>query len=206
MLSKSMEYVIIDVETTGLSPVEGARIVELGAVKFKNGVIVDSLESFVNPERDIPIEAQRVNNITPDMVRDAPTAAEFLPKVIEFAGGACLVGHNIKFDLDFICFQLALAGRRLNVDLPALDTLKMSRYFLPHLKSHKLANVASVLGVKIGETHRALADVEITAHIFNRFLDLAGRQGMGRFVDLHKSFNVQLPKFQIQSQQQSLLF
>lgn len=206
MLCKSMEYVIIDVETTGLSPAEGDRIVEIGAVKFKNGVIIDSLESFINPERDIPIQAQRVNNITPDMLTGAPTAAEFLPKVIDFAGGACLVGHNVKFDLDFVCFQLALIGRRLNADLPSVDTLKMARYFLPHLKSHRLTIVASVLGVKVQDAHRALADVELTAHVFNRFLDLACRQGMEAFVDLHKAFNVPLPKFQIQTHHQSALF
>ena len=206
MLAKSMEYIVMDVETTGLSPMEGDRIVEIGAVKFKNGVIIDSIESFINPERDIPIQAQRVNNITPDMLVDAPTAAQFLPKFIEFAGGACLVGHNIKFDLDFVCFQLSICGRRLNPDLPALDTLKMARHFLPHLKNHKLGTIASVLGIKIVDAHRALADVEMTAQILNRFLELADRQGKSLFVDLHKTFNVQLPKFQLPSQQQSMLF
>lgn len=206
MLSKSMEYVVVDVETTGLSPADGDRIIEIGAVKFRNGVIVDSLQSLINPQRDIPVEAQRVNNITPDMLVNAPTALEFLPRWIDFAGNSCLVGHNVKFDLDFICHELARMGRRLNADLPALDTLKMARYFLPHLKSHRLAIIANVLGIKVEETHRALADVELTAQILSRFLDLAGRQGMSSFSDFHKSFNIPLPKYQFQTQQQAMLF
>jgi len=114
MLAKDMEYVVFDVETTGLSPMRGDRIIEIGAIKTKNNQVVDTLESFINPERLIPLEAQRVNNISDDMVKDAPCAGDILPQMIDFIGGACLVGHNLKFDLDFLCFELAQLGRKLN--------------------------------------------------------------------------------------------
>src|ERR1700690_4552598 len=94
------EFVIFDVETTGLSPIDGDRIVEMAAVKGKGTQVVDRFYSLVNPQRSMPSQATLVNNITQDMLAGAPVAADILPQIICFIGGACVAGHNVRFDLN----------------------------------------------------------------------------------------------------------
>ncbi|VAX35605.1 DNA polymerase III polC-type [hydrothermal vent metagenome] len=206
MNAKEAEYVVFDVETTGLSAVGGDRMVEIAAVKVKERKIIDTFESFINPERPIPIEAQKVNNITEDMLKDAPTRDIVLPKMLDFIGGACVAGHNVKFDLNFLCLELSLIGRRLHDDTPAVDTLKLARRFIPHLTSHRLSNVAHFLGTPIEETHRALADVKLTVDILNCLLDMAAEQKIETLGDVFKEFGVDKPKFKIKQAEQEMLF
>jgi len=201
-----LDCVVFDVETTGLSPVDGDRIIEIAAVKMRNHEIIDTFESFVNPKRSIPKEAQAINKITPEMVADAPTADQVLPRMISFIGGACLVGHNIKFDLDFLCYELVQCGRRLHAATPAVDTLKMTKMYLPQLSRHRLENVAQYFGERIGETHRALADVKLTAAIFNRLVDIAVKQGLDTPGELFKQFGVEKPSFKADNVHQATLF
>ncbi|MCA9409372.1 MAG: 3'-5' exonuclease [Candidatus Omnitrophica bacterium] len=200
------EYVVFDVETTGLNPQQGDRILEIAAVKVKDGEIVDTFESFVNPQRDVPAEAAAVHNITNEMLHDAPVADQVLPDVIKFISGACLVGHNIKFDLDFLCYELSLISRRLDERIPAIDTLKMSKKLLPQLRSHRLGNLAYFLGAQIEETHRALADVKLTVVVLKRLLRMANDQGIDSFQEVYKQFGVVKPNFKIETMEQSFLF
>jgi len=206
MKPTDIECVVFDVETTGLFPKDGDRIIEIAAVKVRNGEMVDEFESFINPQRDIPIEASRVNNITDDMVADAPVAEDVLPKMIDFVGGASLVGHNVKFDLEFLCYQLSLCGRKLRSSTPAIDTLKLSRGLIPQLNRHRLANVAQYFGVQIGDTHRALADVKLTVAVLNRLLDLAHQQGFQSPDKIFKHFGVEKPNYKIEDVSQGSLF
>lgn len=203
---KNTEYVVFDVETTGLSPQSGDRIVEIAAVRVKNWEVVGTFESLINPERELPEEAQRIHNITEDMIAAAPTADEVLPKIIDFTGGACLVGHNIKFDLNFLCFQLSLIGRRLRDETPAIDTLKMAKELLPHLTSFRLSHVAHSLGAKIETTHRALPDVILTASVMSRLLAIAQDQNIHTFKSLHKHFGVPKPNFKIEQMNHEFAF
>jgi DNA polymerase III epsilon subunit len=206
MKAHAAEYVVIDVETTGLYPQRGDRIIEIAGLRIKNGTVVETLHSMINPERDIPDEARRIHNITNEMILTAPTAAEFLPQAVEFIGGACLVGHNIKFDLDFVCCQLSFCGRRLRHETPALDTLKMAKELMPHLGSFRLTSVANALGVKVTEAHRALADVQTTAEIFKSLLHLATKQNLTTFQEIHQKFSVLKPVFHIDQPRQESLF
>lgn len=203
---KKTEYVVFDVETTGFYPTEGDRIVEIAAVRVRDGKIVDTFESFINPKRPIPPEAQKIHKITDAVVADSPSSDAVLPQLITFIGGACLVGHNIRFDLDFICYELSLCNRKLNDKTPAIDTLKMARRFMPHIMSHRLSSVAQSFGITIGETHRALADVELTASILSALLDIASKQGIVAFQDLYNEFSVPKPNFQIAEVNQQFLF
>ena len=198
MTTKQAEYVVFDVETTGLSPQGGDRIVEIAAVRVKNSKIVDTFESLINPERELSEEVQKIHNITKPMIDKAPLADEILPKMIDFTGGACLVGHNIKFDLNFLCFQLAMIGRKLRDETPAIDTLKMAKELLPHLKSFRLSHVAHSLGARIDKTHRALPDVKMTASVMGRLMTIAGEQNIKTFKNLHKHFGVPKPNFKIE--------
>ena len=206
MKANEIECVVFDVETTGLSPVSGDRIIEIAAVKVKNGEIVDSFESFIQPGRDIPVEASRIHNITEDMVADAPQRDEVLPQILQFIGGACLVGHNIKFDLDFLCYELSLIGRRIHEGTPTIDTIKMAKRLLPQLSTYRLSNLAQYFGANVQETHRALSDVKLTVMVVTRLLDLAVKQGISSPSDIFKEFGVTKPNFKIQEASQDVLF
>jgi DNA polymerase III epsilon subunit family exonuclease len=205
VLAKNTEYVVFDVETTGLSAQDGDRIVEIAAARVRDLKIVETFEFFVNPGRVIPEQAQKINNITPDMVADAPTSADILPKFIDFIGGACLCGQNVKFDLDFVCYELALASQKMRDETPAIDTIKMAKYFMPQLGSFRLSNLAQAFGIKIEVTHRALADVELTTKVLRHLLIMAEDQRMVKFQDILREFGVQKPVFKF-AQNQGMLF
>jgi DNA polymerase III epsilon subunit family exonuclease len=205
--AKNAELIIFDVETTGLSPTEGDRIIEIAAIKIKDLKVVGVFESFINPKRELPTSAMVINKISEDMLIGAPTSAEFLPGIIDFIGGGCVVGHNVKFDLGFLCYELALNGRKLRDETPALDTLKMAKALIPYLSSYKLSHIAGALGITIGETHRAKADVELTIEVLTRLMDIAGDQDIH---DLHafcQQFSVEKPVYRMAAQvEQGFLF
>ena len=203
---KLTEFVIFDVETTGLSPLDGDRIVEIAAVKVKGTQVVDKFYSLVNPQRSIPSQATLVNNITEDMIAKAPVAADILPGMIHFIGGACVAGHNVRFDLNFLCYELSLIGRRLNDQTPAVDTLKMARDLLPYLSNHKLAYLARSLGVVVDQTHRAMADVELTVAVFLRLMDMAGDKDLQQAAVFLNQFGVEKPSFKLNQKSQESLF
>lgn len=205
MQAKETEYIIFDVETTGLSPKDGDRIIELAAVRVRNTQVAEEFQFLINPGRDIPEQAQKINHITPEMVRDAPSSADVLPKFVEFIGGACLCGQNVKFDLDFVCHELSLAGQKIREETPAVDTIKMARRFMPHLASFRLANLARAFGVKVDLTHRALADVLLTAEVFRHLLIMAEDQGITRLQDVLREFGVVKPIYKLK-QDQGMLF
>jgi len=203
---KLTEFVIFDVETTGLSPIDGDRIVEIAAVKIRGAQVTDRFYSLVNPKRSMPSQASQVNNITDDMLVDAPFAADILPQMIQFIGGACVAGHNVRFDLNFLCYELALIGRRLNDKTPAVDTLKMARDLLPYLSNHKLAYLARSLGVVVDQTHRAMADVEITVGVFLRLMEMAGDKDLQQVAVFLNQFGVEKPNFRLNQKSQESLF
>jgi DNA polymerase III epsilon subunit family exonuclease len=96
------DYVVYDLETTGISS-DNDSIVEIGAVRVRDGQVVDEYKIFVNPECHIPAEVSNINGITDDMVKDAPVMADVLPDFMDFIGDDILVGHNIRyFDNRFI--------------------------------------------------------------------------------------------------------
>jgi len=200
------EFVIFDVETTGLSPTDGDRIIEIAAVKIKEGKVMDKFYSLVNPKRYMPAQATMVNNITDDMLVGAPVAADVLPQMINFIGGACVAGHNVRFDLNFLCYELAMIGRRLNDQTPAVDTLKMARDLLPYLSNHKLAYLARSLGVVVDQTHRAMADVEITVAVFLRLMEMAGDKDLHQVAVFLNQFGVEKPNFKLNQKSQASLF
>lgn len=200
------EYIIFDVETTGLSVAEGDRIIELAALRMKNGLLVDRLVSLVNPERPLSVGAQAVNGITEEMVRSAPTAGEFLPRMIEYSSQACLVAHNASFDIKFLTYQLALYGRKLNDATPVIDTMKMAKEFLPYLSSYRLGSLANSLGVKVGTAHRAEADAEITMAVFQRLLAMAEDHNIVDLKMLASRFGVEKPVFKLNDSRQATFF
>jgi DNA polymerase-3 subunit epsilon len=202
----SAEIVVFDVETTGLFPQDGDRIVEIAAMKVKGGKVVDQFYSLVNPKRPIPPEATHINQITEDMVADAPTADAVLPRLIDFISGGCVAGHNARFDMGFLCYELSLFGRRLKDDTPVVDTLKMAKGLLPYLSSYKLSYLARSLGVTVTQTHRAMADVELTVAVLLRMMEMAADKNADDVGTFLTKFGVEKPLFKLVQVAQDSLF
>lgn len=204
---KSTEFIVFDVETTGLSAIDGDRIIEIAAIKLKDFKPVATFHSLIDPQRDLPASATNVNGITVDMLEGAPTSGEFLPGLIDFIGGGCLVGHNVKFDLNFVCYELALHGRRMREETPAIDTLKMAKALIPYLSSYRLSHIAGALGITITETHRALSDTQLTADVLLKLVDMAGDRNIEGLQEFCRQFSVDKPVFRIAAPvSQGLLF
>lgn len=171
-------YTIFDTETTGLSPEQGDRIIEMAALKIVDGNITDEkFEALINPEVPISLGASAVNGITDEMVQGKPKMKEILPKFLQFVGDSALVAHNAPFDKKFLQAEINKAG--INLPIPKfVCTLNLSRKIFPHQRSHNLDKVAARLGIGIKEEHRhrALGDVEITAQVFIKFLEIIKNQ------------------------------
>ncbi len=169
------QFVIFDVETTGLSPASGDRIIEIAALKVNNLKPAGKFYSLINPEREISWGAYQVNGISEAMVAQAPKAKEILPEFIEFIDGGLLVGHNVKFDLGFLSHELSLLGLPWQ-ETAHIDTIKMARALLPGLTSYSLAAVSYALGIDTVQQHRAMSDVELTFSVFRHLLENAARK------------------------------
>ena len=161
-------FVVFDIETTGFSAVND-RIIEIGAVKVENGVITEKFSEFVNPERPIPFEIEKLTSINDRMVEDAPNISVILPKFMDFCGGSVLVAHNADFDTGFIRHNCEVLG--LPYDYTYVDTLGIARSFLEGLKNYKLDTVVEAMGCTLANHHRAVDDAGATADVFVRFLE-----------------------------------
>ncbi len=162
-------FVVFDIETTGFSPKKN-KIIEIGAVKMKDGEILDRFSEFVDPREPIPFHITKLTSITDDMVIGAPTRDEIIPRFVEFCKDSILVGHNVGFDISFInenCRQLGI-----DVDYTTVDTMGLSRAFFPRQAKHNLDALCKTLGVVNEHHHRAVDDAECTAKIFQKFIPM----------------------------------
>lgn len=156
------EFVVFDLETTGFSS-KNDKIIEIGAVKIKDGEIIDRFSEFVNPEKMIPAKIIELTGITDDMVKDSKTIDVVLPKFMEFVGNSTMVAHNAPFDISFIKKNLKDLGEGFNNQV--MDTVPLARFLYPELKRVKLNTVAKYLGVSLENHHRAVDDAKATADI-----------------------------------------
>ena len=146
------EYVSVDVETTGLAPKQD-KIIEIGAVRVRDGQIVGSFTCFVNPGRILPAHITELTGILQEQVDEAETMESVLPAFLEFAGDLPLVGHRILFDYGFL--KRAAVNMRLDFERSGVDTLKLSRQFLSELPSRRLSALCEHFEIPI-QAHRAL--------------------------------------------------
>lgn len=180
------DFVVFDIETTGLSP-KNDMITEIGAVKISNGVVVDRYSQLINPGIRIPKKIVDLTGITDDIVRDKPTISDVLPQFYEFVGDCVLVAHNASFDMGFISENLIKIG--LNINNSVLDTLQLSRELFPLLKSHKLNKIAQHLNVNLKNHHRAVDDSEATASILLKCIALLKEKGVELISEINTVFN-----------------
>ncbi|SHO50257.1 PolC-type DNA polymerase III [Anaerocolumna xylanovorans] len=160
-------YVVFDIETTGFGPVKD-RIIEIGAVKVREGVIVDKFSSFINPEIPIPQRIEELTGITDDMVIGAPKIDVILLEFLAFCEGSVLVAHNASFDVSFIRKKAEMLG--IETNFTVVDTVGMARMLIPDLNNYKLNTVAKSLHVSLENHHRAVDDAGATAEIFIKLL------------------------------------
>lgn len=153
------EYVVFDIETTGLNNVND-KITEIGAVLIKDRKVISKFNSLINPKVPIPEKIQKLTGITDEMVSGAPSIEEVLPQFLSFVGNRPLVAHNAMFDVGFIRQKAFLLG--IKVNNPVLDTLQLSRNLLS-IKKHKLNNLCDHFGIKLENHHRASDDAEAAA-------------------------------------------
>ncbi len=174
-------YCVFDLETTGLS-YRTEKITEIGIMKIKCGEVIDTFSCFVNPEKHIPEKVTEVTNITDDMVKEAETIEQVLPKVLEFFGDSVLVAHNADFDIGFLKHNAKILGYELNNTY--LDTLKLAKMLFPDYKKYKLGIIAENLGIKVEVAHRALDDVDTTVKVFNVMIDMLKEKGAKTIDDI----------------------
>jgi len=153
---RDAEYVVFDIETTGLS-VTGSKIIELAAVRMKEGRELARFSTFVNPHEPIPHHISQLTGITDDMVKDAPDIEPVLRDFLAFVGDAVLVAHNARFDIGFIRENCRILGLPQPVN-PVLDTLELARLLHPRLKNHRLNTLAELYSVPLKNHHRAIDD------------------------------------------------
>ncbi|HRU49750.1 MAG TPA: PolC-type DNA polymerase III [Bacilli bacterium] len=162
-------FVVFDIETTGFS-VNFNEIIEIGAVKIKNGIQLDTFSTFVRPSRKISRKISELTNISNEDVAKAPAIEEVLPKFVEFIGDSILVAHNATFDTGFIYYAMKQLGI-YQKDFPCIDTLQLARVlYNERIKRFNLEAVAKELKVEIVDHHRAIADARTTSHIFMKML------------------------------------
>lgn len=163
-------FVAFDTETTGLSATS-AHLLELSGVKFSNcGQVLDTFSQLIDPQASIPPALTAIHGITDEMVSGQPTYKEVIPDFFNWvgAGPIVMVAHNAPFDLAF----LQTAVNRCNLSIPrypVIDTLPLSRRFIPEAPNHKLGTLTTHLKLEAGGFHRALAD---SHHVRNLLVKL----------------------------------
>ncbi|MDT0328792.1 DEDD exonuclease domain-containing protein [Nocardiopsis lambiniae] len=183
----AVSFVVLDLETTGTSATN-SRITEVGAVRVRDGEVVEEFTTLVDPGILIPAEITLLTGITQSMVATAPPMEEVLPKVLAFLtaeAGSALVAHNAPFDVGF----LKAACERHGVEWPAppvVDTLRLARAVLPpgQTRNHRLGTLAAFFGSPVTPNHRALDDARATVTVLNGLIDRLTPLGVGSLEEL----------------------
>ena len=178
-----LEYVVVDVETTGL--VAGRhRLIEVAGIHVRAGMLVETFQELINPGQRLPRFISALTGITQEMVNAAPPVDEILPSFFAFLDDAPIVGHNVGFDLGFLGYEAVRLGYPLATD--GLDTIRLARRLIPGIRQLKLDTLARQVGVVARDRHRALGDAQITLEVFQHLLALAANQGIETLAQLRE--------------------
>ena len=181
------EFVVFDTETTGFNAAGGDQMIEIGAVKIKNGNVTDSFDELIDPKRHIPDHITELTNITDEMVKGKDDEETVTKKFLEWAGNAPMVAHNAKFDISFI--EMSMKKYNLGeFKNTVIDTLELSRTLDQGFARHSLSALVSRYNVDFDEEghHRADYDAEGTAKVFHKMTLKLINQNLRRICDLDK--------------------
>lgn len=182
----SEDYIVIDIETTGLST-EFDEIIEISAIKYKNHTECERFSSLVKPPAyygEIPEFIERLTGITNAMLINAPELSVVIPSLKQFIENDLLVGHNVSFDINFLYDAfISILGEPLSNNY--VDTLRISRKLFPELKHHRLTDMIEKLNINTETQHRAVADCETTNKCYISLSKIANE----RFLDINEFYN-----------------
>jgi len=164
---KNNEFVVFDLETTGLDFMTN-KVTEIGAVKIKNGVIVETFSTFVNPQQEISEEITKLTSITNEMVKEAPLLEDVMPDFFKFCKNCILVGQNVQFDFGFIDYYSRQYSYVFEHEKE--DTINIAKKHM-FLKNYKLKTIAEALNVPLINAHRAINDAICTAKVFIKLIE-----------------------------------
>ena len=191
-------YAIIDIETTGGSPVN-EKITEIAVFIHNGQQIVDEYTTLINPEKKIPYNITSLTGITNDMVADAPKFYEVARKIVEITEDKVFVAHNVSFDYNFIRQEFKRLGYQYERE--KLCTVKLSRKLIPGLASYSLGRLCDALGIQVTGRHRAAGDALATASLFSMLHTINKNSGSGLLElpgiskkDLHPSLDIEKVK------------
>ena len=163
---KETNFVAIDVETTGLSPVYN-ELIEISAIKYEKAKKKDTFSTLIKPKKEISDTITNITGITNEMVKNAPNIEQVMPKLIDFIGDYPIVAHNANFDYSFLQNNSQKSFSKNKV----IDTVAISRKMLPSLPNHKLNTVSKYIGIEEDGFHRAEFDCECCAKIYIKYLE-----------------------------------
>ncbi len=164
-------YVLVDIETTGLSPIYD-DIIEIGAIKVENNKVVGEYNQLIKTDRSLPPMITELTGITDEMLATGKMLETVLEEFIGFVGDNVIIGHNINFDLGFLCNK---CKKYLNYNLnnDYIDTLYLARKLVPNSYNHKLGTLAKLFNISYEGAHRGLKDVEITYEVYNKLREIS---------------------------------
>lgn len=164
ILKTNNEFVVLDIETSQLSPMKGGRIIEIGAVRIRDGKVIGKFSQLINPEQKLYAKTISLTGITNEMIVGKPVYRQVLPEFYKFIGNAVIVAHNAEFDWNrFLLFffeKVCIFPKN-----KVVCTLQLSKYLYPNKKKHNLEEVCKELSIKINNHHRALSDAIATAQV-----------------------------------------
>ena len=180
-------YTVFDLETTGFS-VNYERIMEIGAVKIKNGINQGEFQELINPEKNIPSSVVALTGITNKDVERARTREEVLKDFAKFIEGTILVAHNAEFDISHLINNLDELGIE-HEDYPVIDTLILGKVLYPGRKRYGLDALAKFLNVTLENHHRAVNDAKTTSEIFLHMLEEVKKRGVTNHLEINSLIN-----------------
>ena len=159
------DYVLVDIETTGFSPVKD-DIIEIGAIRVENNQIIQKYNQLIKINKNLEPFTTRLTGITDEMLQTGKKISDVLKEFISFTGKDIIIGHNVTFDLVFLSYN---CKKYLNYNLnnDYVDTLCMARKLIPNSINYKLGTLAEFFNVSYKGAHRGLKDVEITYEVYN---------------------------------------
>ncbi|HEV7960183.1 MAG TPA: DNA polymerase III subunit epsilon, partial [Rhizomicrobium sp.] len=173
-----MREIVFDTETTGFEPGEGHRIVEIGLVELMDHYPTGrSKQFYLNPEREVPIETQRIHGLSTEFLSDKPLFAQVVEEFLDFVGDAVLVIHNASFDMKFINAELIRVGKTPLSMARTVDTIEIAKRKIPGAR-YSLDELCKRFNIDLSarEKHGALLDAELTAQVY---LELVGGRQRG---------------------------
>ena len=180
------EFVAFDIETTGLNA-QNDRMTEIGAIRFSGGNIIDTFNTFVDPERHIPADITQLTGIRDSDVAGAPSEEEAMKQFIDYIGDRPIIAHNAHFDVGFMTAAALRHGLKFSPVF--LDTLALSQALLPELKRFKLDIVSNHLKLPQFNHHRATDDAMVVARIMGKFLPMLQQQGAKTVDDIETVYH-----------------